>query len=174
MTLNLDTRQRAMLAEMGVRVWLPQSLEPVELAQVEVASQEASASPAPQPVRSQTAAQALEPVLAQFQALEGVAEMDWGVAAWATAWGQGCWHQPISPPQPPLGGTGGASTTGRADRDSDRLGSETRIDSDLYPSRPAASTTGRAAGPPTPCGCPPPHCARARARVCVCVCVCLL
>jgi len=77
MTLNLDTRQRAMLAEMGVRVWLPQSLEPVELPQVEVASQEASSSPAPQPVRSQTAAQALEPVLAQFQALEGVAEMDW-------------------------------------------------------------------------------------------------
>ena len=43
MSLHLDTRQRAMLQEMGVRVWLP--AEPIELESVSVATQTIAVSP---------------------------------------------------------------------------------------------------------------------------------
>jgi uracil-DNA glycosylase family 4 len=63
MTLDLDDRHRAMLAEMGVRVWLPGPAsavqpEPVRTVAVEQAPARATAVPAarePQPVRAESA-----------------------------------------------------------------------------------------------------------------------
>lgn len=48
MSLNLDTRQRALLAEMGVRVWWPMAVEPDAASQAEPA--ELPAAPQRQPV----------------------------------------------------------------------------------------------------------------------------
>ncbi|MFZ4289114.1 uracil-DNA glycosylase [Variovorax sp. HJSM1_2] len=64
--MDLDNRQRAMLAEMGAPVWWPQSLPPEEMPPLPVAAVVAAAAeapaavaPAPAPVRAPQAPQAL-------------------------------------------------------------------------------------------------------------------
>lgn len=77
MSLNLDSRQRAMLAEMGVRVWMPDSVAP--------APQSLAVTPP-----MQTAAQALAPVMASLQAVEGVSNMDWSALQTSVAQCRAC------------------------------------------------------------------------------------
>ena len=80
MTLNLDPRQRAMLAEMGVRVWLPDAPAPEESTPAHVpAAAHAQATTLAKPIDRAlpTAAQALEPVMTQLKAVQGVSDMDW-------------------------------------------------------------------------------------------------
>ena len=90
-TLHLDKRQRAMLAEMGVRVWspLPEEAEVVvaPLAQVAPATtlmQVAKPLQAAKPVQ----VAATPPVL--IQPPEGVAEMDWATLQHTVATCQAC------------------------------------------------------------------------------------
>lgn len=93
MALNLDTRQRAMLAEMHVRVWSPLTAPEPALTSsvVEVANQAPAVSPlpaapvaavrvpAPAAVTAHAAALAAAPVSAppKVQSPDGLADMDW-------------------------------------------------------------------------------------------------
>lgn len=96
-TLHLDKRQRAMLAEMGVRVWspLPEETEVVvaPLAQVAPATtlmQAAKPVPVAKPLQPAKPVQvaATPPVL--IQPPEGVAEMDWATLQNTVATCQAC------------------------------------------------------------------------------------
>ncbi len=80
MSLDLDTRQRAMLAEMGVRVWWPPSDTPAPAL---------AATPAPvhKAVADQPAAQ---PSIALTPRVAGVDAMDWPALASAVASCQAC------------------------------------------------------------------------------------
>lgn len=106
MSLDLDTRQRAMLAEMGVRVWWPPSDTPAPtLAATPAPVHAAVASrPAPQTVRqapvgsgagsSETRARgadaAAQPSVALTPPVAGVDAMDWPALATAVASCQAC------------------------------------------------------------------------------------
>ena len=73
MSLDLDMRQRAMLAEMGVQVWWPETLPvelPVEAARVVPAATPAPVRPAVEPARAPAATQRTERPT-------GIAAMDW-------------------------------------------------------------------------------------------------
>ena len=76
MALTLDDRQRAMLQEMGVHVWLPASVSAPEVASV---------TPAPLPRKT-----APVPVLAVQGQSPAIAAMDWGTLAHAAATCQAC------------------------------------------------------------------------------------
>ncbi len=54
MSMSLDTRQRAMLAEIGVRVWLPAPAAPVEATSVQAPALSVNISAAPSPARALT------------------------------------------------------------------------------------------------------------------------
>ena len=77
MTLSLDTRQRAMLAAMGVRVWMPTAAPALPTA---TAATAAAAPPAP--------AAAPSVVLKSLPA--GLADMDWPALEQAAASCQAC------------------------------------------------------------------------------------
>jgi uracil-DNA glycosylase family 4 len=75
-TLHLDKRQRAMLAEMGVRVWSPMSETSVMAAPaVETLVVDTSASPAPEAVMQAHAEEAHSFVAASALALHAVAQV---------------------------------------------------------------------------------------------------
>ena len=87
---DLDDRQRAMLAEMGVRVWWPQTAHPSVQAEPALAPSRIQATavspitqPKPQPpvasvaAREQRAATAAPPAVASKPLPEGVPHMDW-------------------------------------------------------------------------------------------------
>ena len=76
MSLNLDTRQRAILAEMGVRVWSP--------ANAPVPVQPAVPSPTAAAVVARPSAVALSPLP------EGLAQMDWAALSHAAQTCQAC------------------------------------------------------------------------------------
>jgi DNA polymerase len=83
---ELDDRQRAMLAEMGVRVWAPAVLEAVP---------EAASAPAPAPSPKKTAAPASPPTSPVSDAPHpslpaGLAKMDWAGLQTAAATCQAC------------------------------------------------------------------------------------
>ena len=94
MTLSLDTRQRAMLAAMGVRVWQPNAaVEPL----VQPDPTLRAATPAPPVVRpvarvAQAAAPPAPPSAAVFlKALPaGLAAMDWGALTIPASQSQAC------------------------------------------------------------------------------------
>ncbi|MDH5709343.1 MAG: uracil-DNA glycosylase [Hylemonella sp.] len=105
MSLQLDARQRAMLKEMGVRVWLPASAAPAT-------TPVASVEPAPEPARAPAAPAAVpdapravpraatppppEPVVAEASPLQvralpaDIAAMDWDALQQAVAACQAC------------------------------------------------------------------------------------
>ena len=77
---ELDDRQRAMLAEMGVRVWMPQTVRalPAKLAQVEVSDTPPADAEAPESFPVASARQMLSvPIVDISQLPEGIASMDW-------------------------------------------------------------------------------------------------
>jgi DNA polymerase len=81
---ELDDRQRAMLAEMGVRVWMPQTVRavPAKLAQAQVSdmppADAAAPAPAPETLPVASAPQMLSvPIVDISQLPEGIANMDW-------------------------------------------------------------------------------------------------
>ena len=89
MVLELDTRQRAMLQEMGVHVWLP---ERVPVAATGTLAEEQSASPAPppgQPQRAQAVAVPVRSAPAPGQPL-ALQDMDWDALAQSAATCQAC------------------------------------------------------------------------------------
>lgn len=95
---ELDDRQRAMLAEMGVRVWMPQTVRalPVKaakLAQVAVPHQATADAAASVPVSATvvSAPQMLSvPIVDISQLPEGIASMDWAQLQSAVAACTGC------------------------------------------------------------------------------------
>ena len=76
---HLDARQRAMLAEMGVRVWAPRA----EVAAVDVA-------PAPVPEAEAPVAPPVQPAAAERLRPAGVAQMDWPALQAAVASCEAC------------------------------------------------------------------------------------
>lgn len=103
MNLRLDARQRAMLAEMGVRLWLPRAGSRVAPAPVpseaesaprpravvgEAAAPRVAASPAPTSPRSVPDSAAADAGLAPLPA--GIASMDWGALEAAVASCRAC------------------------------------------------------------------------------------
>lgn len=83
---ELDDRQRAMLAEMGVRIWLPKKLptaivsSPVMAQSVtqEAPSSSVADTPAIKPLASSPAPQLVSMPVVDISALpEGIAQMDW-------------------------------------------------------------------------------------------------
>ncbi|MCO5116231.1 MAG: uracil-DNA glycosylase [Ottowia sp.] len=91
MTLDLDMRQRAMLAEMGVRLWAPQPKAPAAVSE-EAPSDQAvaptpSAAPAP-PARARIAPPAGD--LAPSSRPAGVEAMDWDALQAAVAGCRAC------------------------------------------------------------------------------------
>jgi DNA polymerase len=80
---ELDDRQRAMLAEMGVRVWMPQTVRALpakaaKLAQVEVPDTPLADAAAPSNLPVASAPQMLSvPIVDISQLPEGIASMDW-------------------------------------------------------------------------------------------------
>ena len=80
---ELDDRQRAMLAEMGVRVWMPQTVRALpakaaKLAQVEVPDTPLADAAAPLTLPVASAPQMLSvPIVDISQLPEGIASMDW-------------------------------------------------------------------------------------------------
>lgn len=97
MTLNLDTRQRAILLEMGVRVWWPetaspgavQAAEPVLPEPVQAVPSARNATPAPEPAAvAPTTARAAPAPVAPPPIIDGpVGQMDWPELAQAV---RGC------------------------------------------------------------------------------------
>ena len=94
MTLSLDTRQRAMLAAMGVRVWQPNAaVEPLVQPDPTLRA-ETPAPPVVRPVArvaQAAAAPAPAPAAVALKALpEGLAEMDWAALQNAASLCQAC------------------------------------------------------------------------------------
>ena len=92
MTLSLDTRQRAMLAAMGVRVWQPNAaVEPLVQPDTTMRA-EPPVVPVVRPVaRVAQAAAAPAPAAVALKALpEGFAEMDWAALQNAASLCQAC------------------------------------------------------------------------------------
>lgn len=93
---DLDERQRAMLAEMGVRVWWPQTPAEAPTQTVPVAALVpepvvVAAAPLPEAVRAQAPAAAVAPVGAQALPLPaGVEQMDWATLQTTVASCQAC------------------------------------------------------------------------------------
>ena len=106
MSMSLDTRQRAMLAEIGVRVWLPAPVVPVEApaAQAPALSVNISAAPAParaltptprptvdSPVKAAPEPGAATAPVTDFKPLPaGLAQMDWAGLRQAAAECKAC------------------------------------------------------------------------------------
>ena len=83
MTLNLDTRQRAMLAAMGVRVWQPPSQATPPEPQPAPSLRSVASNPSTTPIAS--------PAPVALKALpEGLAEMDWAALKNAASHCQAC------------------------------------------------------------------------------------
>ena len=81
---ELDDRQRAMLAEMGVRVWMPQTVRavPAKLAQAQVSdmphADAAAPAPAPETLPVFSAPQMVSVPIVDISNLpDGIASMDW-------------------------------------------------------------------------------------------------
>ena len=77
---ELDDRQRAMLTEMGVRVWMPQTVRalPAKLAQVEVSNTPPADAAAPVSFPVASARQMLSvPIVDISQLPAGIASMNW-------------------------------------------------------------------------------------------------
>jgi DNA polymerase len=93
---ELDDRQRAMLAEMGVRVWLPQTVRALpakaaKLAQVEVSDTPPADAAAPVSFSVASAPQMLSvPIVDISQLPAGIASMDWAQLQAAVASCTGC------------------------------------------------------------------------------------
>ena len=93
---ELDDRQRAMLAEMGVRVWMPQSVRALpakasKLAQVALPDTSIADASAPVSVPVASAPQMLSvPIVDISQLPEGIASMDWVQLQSAVAACTGC------------------------------------------------------------------------------------
>ena len=93
---ELDDRQRAMLAEMGVRVWMPQSVRALpakasKLAQVALPDTPIADASAPVSVPVASAPQMLSvPIVDISQLPEGIASMDWAQLQSAVASCTGC------------------------------------------------------------------------------------
>jgi len=90
---ELDDRQRAMLAEMGVRVWMPQTVRalPAKLAQVEVSDTPPADAAAPVSFSVASAPQMLSvPIVDISQLPAGIASMDWAQLQAAVASCTGC------------------------------------------------------------------------------------
>ena len=90
---ELDDRQRAMLAEMGVRVWMPQTVRalPAKLAQVEVSDTPPADAAAPVSFPVAITRQMLSvPIVDISQLPEGIAIMDWAQMQSAVAACTGC------------------------------------------------------------------------------------
>ena len=93
---ELDDRQRAMLAEMGVRVWMPQTVRALpakaaKLAQVEVPDTPLVDAAAPLNLPVASAPQMLSvPIVDISQLPEGIASMDWAQLQSAVASCTGC------------------------------------------------------------------------------------
>ena len=93
---ELDDRQRAMLAEMGVRVWMPQSVRALpakasKLAQVALPDTPIADASAPVSVPVASAPQMLSvPIVDISQLPEGIASMDWVQLQSAVATCTGC------------------------------------------------------------------------------------
>ncbi len=102
MTMQLDPRQRAMLAEMGVRVWSPQAVAPTPVLETAVSSPMAQpqglptataerAAPAVPRVAPTPVAKAVPPPMVTLSPLpEGLAQMDWAGLKEAAASCQAC------------------------------------------------------------------------------------
>jgi len=82
MSLTLDARQRAMLAEMGVRDWAPEVQIPAQAVSAPIAI-ELAEPPRVEPL-------AVKPVLADARRPQGVAQMDWALLQSAVAECQAC------------------------------------------------------------------------------------
>ena len=93
---ELDDRQRAMLAEMGVRVWMPQTVRALpakaaKLAQVEVSDTPPADAAAPVSFSVASAPQMLSvPIVDISQLPAGIASMDWAQLQAAVASCTGC------------------------------------------------------------------------------------
>jgi DNA polymerase len=93
---ELDDRQRAMLAEMGVRVWMPQMVRALpakaaKLAQVEVSDTPPADAAAPVSFPVASAPQMLSvPIVDISQLPAGIASMDWAQLQAAVASCTGC------------------------------------------------------------------------------------
>jgi DNA polymerase len=93
---ELDDRQRAMLAEMGVRVWMPQTVRALpakaaKLAQVEVSDTPPADAEAPESFPVASARQMLSvPIVDISQLPAGIASMDWAQLQAAVASCTGC------------------------------------------------------------------------------------
>jgi DNA polymerase len=90
---ELDDRQRAMLAEMGVRVWMPQTVRalPAKLAQVEVSDTPPADAAAPVSFPVASARQMLSvPIVDISQLPAGIASMNWAQLQAAAASCTGC------------------------------------------------------------------------------------
>ena len=82
MTLDLDSRQRAMLQEMGLHVWWPQALAIAPQVDAAVASAADSVNPAVAAPATKVAASPTPPPVALTAELpQGVASLDWGALA---------------------------------------------------------------------------------------------
>ena len=102
MTLQLDPRQRAMLAEMGVRVWAPQAVAPTAVLETAVSTPMAQpqdlptaaterAAPAVPRAAPTPVAKAVPPPTVTLSPLpEGLAQMDWAGLKEAAASCQAC------------------------------------------------------------------------------------
>jgi DNA polymerase len=102
MTLQLDSRQRAMLAEMGVRVWSPQAVAPSAVMETAVSSAMAQppglptaaterAAPAVPRAAPMPVSMAVPPPMVALSPLpEGLAQMDWAGLKEAAASCQAC------------------------------------------------------------------------------------
>jgi len=105
MTLDLDARQRAMLAEMGVRVWLPESpsVLPSDTTAVDVAVNDAQPSGGASPESRPASRAVVRPPMVALPAVdtpppstfvarrpEGVEQMDWAQLQTAVASCEGC------------------------------------------------------------------------------------
>lgn len=88
---ELDERQRAMLAEMGVRVWMPKTPTAVAVP-APAPTPTAAPAPAPVPVPAPTSAPKLVPMpVVDISALpEGIAHMDWPALQSAVSLCTGC------------------------------------------------------------------------------------
>lgn len=94
---DLDARQRAMLAEMGVRVWAPKAASAPVVRAVEPAESTAAPAPAPMPIAAPSraaapgaAAAAAVPLAADRGRADPVLAMDWPALRAAVAACQAC------------------------------------------------------------------------------------
>jgi DNA polymerase len=88
-TLHLDKRQRAMLAEMGVRVWSPMSEAAVMDAPV-VAIEQPHSFVAAGELATQAIANAIKPAPILIQRPEGIDQMDWATLQSTVSGCQAC------------------------------------------------------------------------------------